>query len=325
MELLTTIKQPIEDDIQMFDRMFREALTTSDPLLSTVLQHIKQRVGKRMRPILVLLIAKAFGTVSIVTQLSALGLELLHTASLVHDDVVDEADTRRHQASVNAIYDNRVSVLVGDFILATALDKISQTNDPRLIQALSHLGQTLAQGELLQLSILDKVEFSEDNYFAVIRQKTAAMFATCALLGAQSVNAGSRIAEEAYLFGQNLGIAFQIKDDIFDYYPQTNIGKPTSNDMEEGKLTLPAIYAINSTNDAHYINIAHRIRQRIATKEEINALRLFTISHGGIEYTQSVCQQYVSKSLHFIHQYVHNPPLRDALIAYVNYSVSRSE
>ena len=188
---------------------------------------------------LMLLIAKAFGCVSEVTQHAAIGLELLHTASLVHDDVVDESGERRGQASVNAFYDNKVAVLVGDYILSTALLHVSYTSSDRIVSGLAELGRTLSDGEILQLENISNQTISEEAYYEVIKRKTAALFEACTEIGALSVGASKDDVEQARLFGLHLGMAFQIRDDIFDYYESNDIGKPTGNDMAEGKLTLP--------------------------------------------------------------------------------------
>ena len=227
MDYLSLIKQPIAQEFNEFTELFSQSLTYGDGLVSDVLSHIRQRGGKRMRPILMLLIAKNFGNVTKVTQHSAIGLELLHTASLVHDDVVDESEERRGQASVNASYNNKVAVLTGDFILSTALLHVSYTNNQRIIENLAQLGRTLASGELLQLQNISNQEISEEIYYDVIKQKTAVLFESCASIGAMSAGASDEEVAQAAEFGRNLGIMFQIRDDIFDYYDSKEIGKPT--------------------------------------------------------------------------------------------------
>ena len=228
MDQLSLIKQPIERELQEFVVLFNESLTHGDGLLSNILSHIRQRGGKRMRPILMLLIAKNYGGVTELTQNSAIGLELLHTASLVHDDVVDESEERRGQASVNATYNNKAAILVGDFILSTALLYVSHTNNQQIIRNLAQLGRTLASGEILQLSNIRNEAISEDVYYDVIKQKTAALFESCAAIGALSAGASDDEVRKASLFGQNLGIMFQIRDDIFDYYDSKEIGSQES-------------------------------------------------------------------------------------------------
>ena len=233
MDYLSIIKQPIAKDLDDFIALFGHSLTHDDGMLGSALNHIRQRGGKRMRPILTLLMAKNYGKISDVTQNSAVGLELLHTASLVHDDVVDESSERRGQASVNASYNNKVAVLVGDYILSTALLHVSFTGHQRIIEYLAELGRTLAAGEILQLSNIQNQEISEDVYYQVIQQKTAALFEACAAIGAMSGGATEEEMQEAKQFGQYLGIMFQIRDDIFDYFDSKEIGKPTGNDMNQ--------------------------------------------------------------------------------------------
>ena len=224
MDYLSLIKQPIAQDLSLFIDLFNESLTHTDGLLGSALSHIRQRGGKRMRPMLILLAAKNFGTVSEVTQNAAVGLELLHTASLVHDDVVDESKERRGQASVNASYDNKVAVLVGDYILSTALLRVSLTDNQKIIQLLAELGRTLAAGEILQLSNIQNQEISEDVYYQIINNKTAALFEACAKIGAISAGANDEEVAAAAKFGQNIGMIFQIRDDIFDYFDSKEIG-----------------------------------------------------------------------------------------------------
>ncbi|MCD8282046.1 MAG: polyprenyl synthetase family protein [Prevotella sp.] len=325
MDQLSDIKHPIERELERFNALFNHALSGETELLTQVLSHIKQRMGKRMRPILVLLTAKAFGEITDTTHNAAIGLELLHTASLVHDDVVDEADIRRGQASVNATYDNKIAVLTGDYILATALLKISHTGRNDIVEYLSSLGRTLAAGELLQLSTVGQDEISEETYIEIVSRKTAAMFETCAGMGAMSVDMPEEIVRKARMFGRNIGIAFQIRDDIFDYYDDTDIGKPTGNDMEEGKLTLPAIFALNTTRSEEYRATAKRVKRGTATKDEIAALIAFAKENGGIEYAEKRIKEYQSDAREFIKEYVKEPEIARSLALYVDYVVGREK
>lgn len=324
MDYLSIIKQPIEAELNDFIERFNDSLTHPDGLLSQALAYIRQRGGKRMRPMLILLITKAFGRVGDTSQNAAIGLELLHTASLVHDDVVDESSERRGQASVNAIYDNKVSVLVGDYILSTALLKISQTRNHTIVDYLAELGRTLSNGELLQLSNIDNKEISEDVYYDVIKQKTAALFEACAAIGALSAEASEEIVEKAKKFGQDLGIAFQIRDDIFDYYDEAEIGKPTGNDMAEGKLTLPVIYALNSTGNAEMREIALKVKAHEVSKEEIARLVEFTKQNGGIEFAKKRMNEFRDSALRFIEENVKKTDIKKSLVAYVDFVAARS-
>lgn len=324
MDQLSLIKAPIEQELSTFITLFNDSLTHSDQLLGNALSHIRQRGGKRMRPILTLLLAKNFGTVNESTQNAALGLELLHTASLVHDDVVDESDERRGQPSVNASFNNKVAVLVGDYILSTALLRVSQTGDQRIVENLAQLGQTLAAGEILQLTNIQNQDFSEEVYYQVIKKKTAALFESCAALGAQSAGASDEVVSKAALFGQNLGIIFQIRDDIFDYFDSKEIGKPTGNDMVEGKLTLPVLYALNKTHSDSMITLARKVKAGTINRDEIAVLVAFTKEQGGIEYADKRMLDYHAEAKTFIDEYVKKAEIRDALIAYLDYVVQRN-
>ena len=324
MDYLSIIKQPIQKDLDDFIAMFGQALSPDDGLLGAALMHIRQRGGKRMRPILMLLMARNYGAVSDVTLHSAVGLELLHTASLVHDDVVDESSERRGQASVNATYDNKVAVLVGDYILSTALLHVSFTNNQRIIQYLAELGRTLAAGEILQLSNIQNQDISEDVYYQVIQQKTAALFEACAAIGSLSAGASEEEMLRAQQFGQNLGIMFQIRDDIFDYFDSKEIGKPTGNDMTEGKLTLPVIYALNHTAFDAMHTLAHKVKEGTINRDEIAVLVEFTKQHGGIEYAEQQMQRYRSLCMQYINGAVREKAIRDSLTAYVDYVVQRN-
>ncbi len=325
MDYLSLIKQPIQAELNDFIDLFNQSLSHTDGLLTQALSHIRQRAGKRMRPMMILLLAKNYGDVSDVTQHAAVGLELLHTASLVHDDVVDESEERRGQESVNAEYNNKVAVLVGDYILSTALLQMSYTHSEEIVRALAELGRTLANGEILQLSNIQNEEISESVYYQVIRQKTAALFEACAAVGAMSAGARLEQVERAKRFGQNIGIIFQIRDDIFDYYDQTKIGKPTGNDMAEGKLTLPVIYALNSTGDGEMMALARKVKAGSVTKEEIARLVAFTKANGGIEYADKRMWDFHAEAMQYIESEVTTQELRQSLHAYLDFVIERDK
>lgn len=325
MDYLKKIKQPIETDLSDFIEMFNESLSHTDGMLAQVLEHIRKRAGKRMRPMLILLMAKNYGCVSEVTQHSGVGLELLHTASLVHDDVVDESTERRGQASVNATYNNKVAVLVGDYLLSTALLHVSLTDNQQIVQYLAELGRTLAKGEILQLSNISNTNISEDIYYQVIKQKTAALFEACCAIGALSAGADVDEIEAAKLFGQNLGIAFQIRDDIFDYYDSQEIGKPTGNDMAEGKLTLPVIHALNATGYEEMIALARKVKEGCVDSDEIARLVEFTKKNGGIEYAEERMEYFRQLCIDFIDKSVVKPDVKEALLAYVDFVIQRKK
>lgn len=325
MEYLSLIKNPINDDLQRFISLFNESLTHTEKLQEEIFSRIRERAGKRMRPMLILLMAKNYGKVSDATLHAAVGLELLHTASLVHDDVVDESAERRGQASVNALYDNRVAVLVGDYILSTALLHVSCTHNETIVRYLSELGRTLSNGEILQLTSISDEEISEETYYNVIRQKTAALFEACCAIGAVSAGVGEEGVAKAKKFGQTLGIIFQIRDDIFDYYDAPEIGKPTGNDMAEGKLTLPAIYAVNNTESESIRNLAYKVKNRTVSKDEIAILVDYTKAHGGIEYAERQMESLRQQAVSFISDEVAKPALRQALTAYLDFVIHREK
>lgn len=325
MDYLSLIKQPISAEINDFIELFNSSLTHDDGMLGQALEHIRQRAGKRMRPMLILLMAKNFGQITASTQHAAVGLELLHTASLVHDDVVDESQERRGQASVNATYDNKVAVLVGDFILSTALLNVAKTGDQRIVEYLAELGRTLSNGEILQLTNIQNQEISEEVYYQVIKQKTAALFEACAAIGALSAGADENLVEEAKRFGQNLGIIFQIRDDIFDYYDSPEIGKPTGDDMAEGKLTLPVIYALNNSSYESMQTLARKVKAGEVNPDEIAVLVEFAKQQGGIEYAERRMWEFHAEAAEFIEHRVGDEAIRKALSAYLDYVIKRNK
>ncbi len=324
MDSISLIRTPIEAELADFKNLFDSSLSSSNALLDSVVSHIRQRNGKMMRPILVLLVARLYGAVRPSTLHAAVSLELLHTASLVHDDVVDESTERRGQLSVNAIFNNKVAVLTGDYLLATSLVHAEQTHSHPIIQLVSSLGQDLADGELLQLSNVSNRSFSESVYFDVIRKKTAALFAACTKAAAFSVGVGEEEAEFARLLGEYIGICFQIKDDIFDYFDSKEIGKPTGNDMLEGKLTLPALYVLNKTKDSAMLEIAIRVKEGTATPDEIARLIGFIKENGGIEYAVHTMNLYKQKAFGLLAS-LPDSDVCAALRAYLDYVVDREK
>ena len=324
MNRLEQIKRPISAEFEVFKQKFDASLQSSNPLLGEVINFIKQRNGKMMRPMLALLMAKLCGEIKDSTYYAAISLELLHTASLVHDDVVDESDKRRGQSSVNAVYDNKVSVLVGDYLLATSLTNAAVTADVQLVGLVSRLGQALSEGEIIQLSNTNASDFSEDVYFDVIRKKTAALFSTASEAGARSVKCTDEMAQKAALFGELIGIAFQIKDDIFDYYTSDVLGKPTGNDMKEGKLTLPSLYVLNALQDESMIALALKIRALEATDEEIAQFIEYVKCNGGIEYATMVMKGYRDKAIEVLPSTA-SQDLKDALISFIDYVIERKK
>lgn len=325
MDYLSLIKEPIKAELDDFISLFNKSLTHTDNLQEEIFRRIRQRAGKRMRPMLILLMAKNYGSVSSATLHAAVGLELLHTASLVHDDVVDESTERRGQASVNALYDNKVAVLIGDYILSTALLHVAETHNELIIKCLAELGRTLSNGEILQLTSISNEQISEEIYYNVIRQKTAALFEACCAMGAISAGMPESEIGKAMKFGQTLGIIFQIRDDIFDYYDSSEIGKPTGNDMAEGKLTLPAIYAVNNSAPDSIRKLAYKVKERTITQDEIAILVDYTKEHGGIEYAEKRMEEMRREAMEFIETEVTDDALRCSLEAYLSFVIERTK
>jgi octaprenyl-diphosphate synthase len=285
MDVLDKIKAPVATEMEQFNDAFRRTLYSDNPLLEQAVEHLLKAPGKQLRPLLVLLSARMVGKVSDKVIHVAMALEMLHTASLVHDDVVDESDRRRGLPSLSAFLSNQVAVLTGDFILSKALECAAMTDDVRIVRHISQLGQLLADGELLQLDSKDSEELSEAAYFDIISRKTASLFSVCARLGALAAGGTENEAERLAQFGKLIGICFQLRDDVFDY-GTAEVGKPVGNDMREGKLTLPAIYAVNYSESAPMRELALKVRRREASAEEIQQLMDFAIGQGGLEYAQ---------------------------------------
>ena len=288
-DLLKEIRKPVEADLERFNEMFRESLKSDNPLLGMALDHLTRRTGKQMRPILVMLAARgADNSVDVVSDQvihAAIAMELLHTASLVHDDIVDESDRRRGQKSVNSLLDNKAAVLVGDFLLSKAIEHAVACGDSRVVALISNVGIMLSDGELLQLANVDSKEIGEGSYYEVVRKKTASLFSACAEVGALLATDHPGYIYTMKRFGMLLGICFQLKDDIFDYDDQHDVGKPAGNDMKEGKLTLPVIYVANKNPEAYAL--ALKVRAGEASQEEITRLVNLTRQEGGVLYAES--------------------------------------
>lgn len=322
MDKLTTIRRPVEQELTAYKELFDAALTHEDDFLGQALDYVRRRQGKMMRPLLVVLMAKELGKVSVNSLRSAVTLELLHTASLVHDDVVDESGERRGQRSVNAVYDNKVAVLVGDYLLSTSLLQAAQTSNIHVVEIISRLGGTLSEGEVYQLANIRKEHISEEAYFHIIYHKTAALFAACAELGAISAGGNADYVARAKRFGELVGLCFQIRDDIFDYYEDSKIGKPTGNDMLEGKLTLPVIYVIQHADNERVTQLAARVKSGEASAAEIAELVDYTKSHGGIEYAERRMRELHNEALQLLDAW-QNAEVRESLRGYIDFVVDR--
>ena len=323
MSIFDTILRPIEAEFATFRKMQDDLAVNPNPLLREIILHVNKQRGKQMRPMMVLLFGKMFGEVVDSTYSAALALELLHTASLVHDDVVDDSMQRRGQASVNAIYNNKLAVLVGDYLLSTALVFTGRCGDPRITNIVGALGQTLADGEIFQMFHSHEKLVSEEVYFEIIRKKTASLFSSCAEIGALSANAVADDVTRARQIGEYIGICFQIRDDIFDYYTN-DVGKPTGNDMREGKLTLPIIYAVRTQGDERIKSMIDRLKSGELSDAEINELIEFAKDNGGIEYAEQIMQQYRQKAIDLLPNGI-DEAVRTAIVAYMDAVINRKK
>lgn len=320
--MLAQIQQPIAEELGRYTELFKASLQSNNPLLTSALNHLTRKLGKMMRPTLLLLCAREGGAITDEALHAAASLEMLHTASLVHDDVVDESNMRRGQRSVNALFDNKAAVLVGDFITSKALTEMALTHSLEAIERMAWLGQTLADGELLQLNNTQSTVFSESAYYDVIAKKTAALFSTCARLGAHLGGADGETTGRLERFGHILGLCFQLRDDIFDFDESIDAGKPKGNDMHEGKLTLPAIHALNKAADARYYRLAMRVRGHEASKLDVQELVEFTIATGGIDYAESEMQRLHDEALAMLDG-LNNAEIAYALHLYLDFVVKR--
>lgn len=323
MDILQQIKKPIENELSQYRNVFDSYLVHDNPLLNSALSAVSSRKGKMMRPILTILTAKLLGEVNDNTIYTAATFEFFHTASLLHDDIVDESDERRGQPSINNSYGNKVAVLVGDYILANALINASKTGNTHLVEVVSKAAQELSSGEILQLSNVQNESFSTDVYFDIIYGKTAALFSACTEGGAMSVNASKDNVDNLREIGRLIGMCFQIRDDIFDYYSDASIGKPTGNDMKEGKITLPVIYALNKTNDEAFKKIALRVKSGEVTQDEIDALVNFTKENGGIDYAVKVMNDFADKAKDILSTYP-DSDIKSSLVHYIDFVIGRT-
>lgn len=323
MDLLSAIKRPIIDEMAQYRKVFESSFRYDNALLQMVLDQVLSRSGKMMRPMLTILSAKLHGEVNLNTLYSAATFECFHTASLVHDDVVDESDERRGQSSVNDAFGNKIAVLSGDFILSMSLYNASMTGNPELVKLFSQSAQRLASGELLQLSNVSNQMLSEEVYYRIISDKTAALFSACAQAGVMSVTDDVDAIRVMREFGEKVGVIFQIRDDIFDYMSDESIGKPVGNDMKEGKLTLPVISVLLKTQDEQMMSIATKVKNGEATAEEVSLLVQYTIDNGGITYAQQRMTELADEAKALLEGYPESD-VKSALYAYVDYVVGRS-
>jgi len=322
MSNIDSIKKPILAEMQVFEKTFVESLYTDNSLLLSVNDYVLQKSGKQLRPTLVLLSAKLFGEVNQTTIDAAISLELLHTASLIHDDVVDDTLERRGKPSVNARWTNKIAILSGDYILSKSLQCAARTNNLAILKSMANIGMQLSDGELLQLVNAKFSDASESNYFTIIRKKTALLFSTCSEAGGLSVNANEEALNHLRNFGEYLGICFQIKDDIFDYSDNIQIGKPTGNDIRDGKVTLPLIYALLNCEGDEKEKILSWIDNKDFTPENIHTITQFTHQHGGIESALIQMENYKNKAIEELNGFA-DSDIKKSLVLFAEYTANR--
>ncbi len=317
------IESPVATEFARFNEEFESSLKSNTHSLESAIECILKATGKHVRPLLVLLAAKACGNISESTVNSAVFLELLHTATLIHDDVIDETKQRRGVPSLNAIFDNRLAVLVGDYVLSAALIRSIQTGNLRIISIVSKLGKDLSEGEIKQMENADESIVDEACYLQVIYKKTATLLAACTTIGAISANANEETIQQLQKFGENIGYAFQIKDDIFDYFHELNIGKPTGNDIREGKVTLPLLHALKQ-GGAEADRLLQIILRKDFSDNHIDELISFAKANGGIEYAESRMHEYYEKAIEAIKE-IPDSPAKDSLKALAEYIITRKK
>ena len=316
------IISPIREELVNFEPFFKKATKSDLPLLSNIINYILRRKGKQMRPMLVFLTAKLNGQFNQRTYHAALTIELLHTATLVHDDVVDDSYQQRGFFSVNAVWKNKIAVLVGDFILAKGLLWSIDHKDYDILGHISTAVKDMSEGEILQIEKARKLDITEEVYFEIIRKKTASLLATSAAVGTCSVTTDTEIIEQMRLLGEHAGMAFQIKDDLFDYQKSNLIGKPTGNDLHEKKITLPLIHALNHVGSSEKSRILKIVRKRTKTADDLREVREFVALNGGFKYAEQVMHQYKDKAISQLTRYP-DSEVKTALVEYINYIISR--
>lgn len=314
-------QQILQDELVIFEKEFRDAVKSQVPLLDRIMRFIVNRKGKQLRPMFVLLSAKLFGEVNRSTYRAASLVELLHTATLVHDDVVDESLERRGFFSTYALWKTKVSVLVGDYLLAKGLLLSLDHADFRILQLLSEAVRQMSEGELLQIEKSRTLNLQEDTYFEIIKNKTGSLLASACAAGSFSTSHDEMLAEKMRLFGENVGIAFQIKDDLFDY-GNDSIGKPTGNDLKEKKLTLPLIYTLNKVTRPVRKQLLYIIKNENKNKEKVEQV-IETVKHaGGIEYAHDKMILYRNEALKILNEF-ENIPVKKALEEMVRFTTDR--
>jgi len=325
LKIVEQIKQPIDYEMELFEQKFHLAMSSKVALLNRITHYIVNRKGKQMRPMFVFLVAKIVnhGEVSERTYRGASVIELIHTASLVHDDVVDDSNRRRGFFSINALWKNKIAVLIGDYFLSKGMLVCIDNNDYDLLKIISVAVREIVEGELLQIDKARKLDITEDVYYDIIRQKTATLIAACCSLGAASVKPNTNHVEQMRKFGELIGMAFQIKDDLFDY-GEEKIGKPTGIDIKEQKMTLPLIYVLNNCTQKEQNWLINSVKKHNKNKARVKEVIAFVKEKGGLAYAVSKMEQFQLEALELLKKYP-NSEYKEALVLMVNYVISRDK
>ena len=324
MSVIKNIKRPIKEEMLLFESKFKDAMRSPVPLLDKIMHYIIKRKGKQMRPMFVFLTGKLFGEVNDTTYRAACLIELLHTATLVHDDVVDDANMRRGFFSINALWKNKISVLVGDYLLSQGLLLSLDNKEYDLLQIVSKAVREMSEGELLQIEKARKLDIKEDVYFDIIRQKTATLIAGCCACGASAAKQDEETIKKMHSFGELVGIAFQMKDDLFDYNNDSSIGKPTGIDIKEQKMTLPLIYTLSKADKKQKKFIINTVKNHNTNPQRVLQVIKMVHQSGGIEYTIEKMNEYQQKALSILKEMEENEA-RNSLEDLVNYVIERKK
>ncbi len=320
---LDKIKEPIAPVMEKFESHFRESMRSKVPLLDRITHYIVKRKGKQMRPMFVFFSSGLCGGITDASYRAAALIELLHTATLVHDDVVDDSNERRGFFSINALWKNKIAVLVGDYLLSKGLLLSVENNDHNLLKIVSTAVRVMSEGELLQIEKARRLDIKEEIYFDIIRQKTASLIASCCACGAASAGADAETIEKMHQFGEYIGISFQIKDDLFDYGPEGIIGKPTGIDIKESKMTLPLIYALAKAGYSDRKRIINIVKNHNTDDKKVKEVIDFVKKSGGIEYSESRMKEYQNKAYEILSSFPENI-YRNSLRDLVQFTIERT-
>jgi octaprenyl-diphosphate synthase len=324
MSALAGIKKPVEIEMDEFEVYFSRTMRSDIPLLNIILNYVLRRKGKQMRPLLVFLTARLNGEIAESTYIAATCIELLHTASLVHDDVVDDAHERRGSLSINALWNSKIAVLLGDYLLSTGMHICVEKSRYDMLEIISEAVKSMAEGELLQLQKARKLNIKEEDYYKIIISKTAALLSACTACGARSVSEDTETIQLMKDFGENIGIAFQIRDDILDYEGTGLTGKTVGNDIKEKKITLPLIHALEQSANSKKRHIINIVKRRKKTRTEIGEVISFVMDYGGLEYAELKMNQYRDKALAILDSYPESE-VKESLREFVHYTTSRKK